>query len=352
MRIFLTGSSRGVHRGRWMGPVVMAVAMPAQEVVRGSTPISTARSPSALGAKVDPDPMQGPLRPSLHVARYAAGYDAVIHSQRSSNDPPGAISTRSSPYEINPPRLRCGSRSRPRRAGVRSASALCPRRAANYGAAGDEPVDEEAELKHRSRPTGESKVRVNATCRALARRLVLPPPSLRLRHGLRAPSPRLRFDIVLNNLVAGPSPSGKVFLKSDGTPLGGPIVHIEDIQPGLPGGYSPRPRREVGPRAGVQRRAQRPELTGSARFGQIVGRRPWRVLRDRRSADGGGARQAQLPRDFLLRIGAAAGLPARSGTRARGAPAALRGPTKRWGSSSRTFEGRRAFRRHRPASSS
>ena len=41
-------------------------------------------------------------------------------------------------------------------------------------------------------------------------------------------SPRLRFDIVLNNLVAWAYSTGKVLIKSDGTPWR-PIVHIEDI---------------------------------------------------------------------------------------------------------------------------
>ena len=41
-------------------------------------------------------------------------------------------------------------------------------------------------------------------------------------------SPRLRFDIVLNNLVAWAVTTGKIHLKSDGTPWR-PIVHIEDI---------------------------------------------------------------------------------------------------------------------------
>src|SRR5262249_25996574 len=41
-------------------------------------------------------------------------------------------------------------------------------------------------------------------------------------------SPRLRFDIVLNNLVAWAFTTGKILLKSDGTPWR-PIVHIEDI---------------------------------------------------------------------------------------------------------------------------
>jgi len=41
-------------------------------------------------------------------------------------------------------------------------------------------------------------------------------------------SPRLRFDIVLNNLVAWALTSGEVMLKSDGSPWR-PIVHIEEI---------------------------------------------------------------------------------------------------------------------------
>jgi nucleoside-diphosphate-sugar epimerase len=41
-------------------------------------------------------------------------------------------------------------------------------------------------------------------------------------------SPRQRFDIVLNNLVAWAYTTGLVYLKSDGSPWR-PIVHIEDI---------------------------------------------------------------------------------------------------------------------------
>ena len=41
-------------------------------------------------------------------------------------------------------------------------------------------------------------------------------------------SPRLRFDLVLNNLTAWAFTTGQVRLKSDGTPWR-PLVHIEDI---------------------------------------------------------------------------------------------------------------------------
>ncbi len=41
-------------------------------------------------------------------------------------------------------------------------------------------------------------------------------------------SPRIRFDIVLNNLVAWAVTTGLIYLKSDGSPWR-PIIHIEDI---------------------------------------------------------------------------------------------------------------------------
>ncbi len=41
-------------------------------------------------------------------------------------------------------------------------------------------------------------------------------------------SPRIRFDLVVNNLTAWAFTTGRVYLKSDGTPWR-PIVHVEDI---------------------------------------------------------------------------------------------------------------------------
>jgi nucleoside-diphosphate-sugar epimerase len=41
-------------------------------------------------------------------------------------------------------------------------------------------------------------------------------------------SPRIRFDLVLNNLTAWAVTSGRVFIKSDGSPWR-PVVHAEDI---------------------------------------------------------------------------------------------------------------------------
>jgi len=149
------------------------------------------------------------------------GFDAVIHLAALSNDPLGDLNPQLT-YEINHlASVRLAEQAKA--AGVRrfAFASSC----SNYGAAGDEPVDEEAAL----RPVtayGESKVRVERDVSRLADDS-FSPSFLRCATAYGA-SPRLRFDIVLNNLVAWAFTSGKVFLKSDGTPWR-PIVHIEDI---------------------------------------------------------------------------------------------------------------------------
>jgi nucleoside-diphosphate-sugar epimerase len=95
----------------------------------------------------------------------------------------------------------------------------------SYGRAGDDLVDETAEL-HPITPYAISKVRVEQDVAKLADHS-FSPTFLRnaTAYGV---SPRLRFDLVLNNLVAWAYAKGRVHIKSDGTPWR-PIVHIEDI---------------------------------------------------------------------------------------------------------------------------
>src|SRR5690349_10595512 len=154
-------------------------------------------------------------------ARDLAGFDAVIHLAALSNDPLGDLNPQLT-YDIN------------HLASVRLAAlakeAGVPRFAfasscSNYGAAGDAPVNEESDLNPVT-AYGESKVRVERDVIKLADD-AFSPTFLRCATAYGV-SPRLRFDIVLNNLVAWAFTSGKVMLKSDGSPWR-PIVHIEDI---------------------------------------------------------------------------------------------------------------------------
>jgi nucleoside-diphosphate-sugar epimerase len=95
----------------------------------------------------------------------------------------------------------------------------------NYGGGGNDFLDENAPFNPVT-PYGISKVRVEQEVAPLASD-EFSPTFLRASTAFGV-SPRLRFDLVLNNLTAWAFTTGQVHLKSDGTPWR-PIVHVSDI---------------------------------------------------------------------------------------------------------------------------
>ncbi|WP_328412984.1 NAD-dependent epimerase/dehydratase family protein [Nocardia sp. NBC_00403] len=150
-----------------------------------------------------------------------AGFDAVIHLAALSNDPLGALHPEIT-YDINHhASVRLARLAKA--AGV--ARFLYASTCSVYGAAGEELVTEDAPLKPIT-PYAESKVRVEDDVAALADADFTP---VFLRNATAFGfSPRLRADIVLNNLVGYAVLTGEVKVLSDGTPWR-PLVHAADI---------------------------------------------------------------------------------------------------------------------------
>jgi nucleoside-diphosphate-sugar epimerase len=151
-----------------------------------------------------------------------SGFDAVVHLGALSNDPIGDLNADWT-YAINLDGTVALARAA-KEAGVRRFvfASSC----SMYGASdGDEGLTEEAPLRPLT-PYAESKVRAEEALRDLAD-VDFAPVAMRnaTAYGV---SPRLRLDIVLNNLVAWAHTTGAIRLQSDGTSWR-PLVHIRDI---------------------------------------------------------------------------------------------------------------------------
>ena len=149
------------------------------------------------------------------------GFDAVINLAAVSNDPVGHLNPEAT-YSVN-------AHGAIHLAKVAKAAGieryLFSSSCSLYGAAGSAPVTEDAEFNPVT-PYGESKVMAEKGVGALADDSFSP---TYLRNATAyGSSPRLRADVVVNNLTGTAFTQGDVRLQSDGSPWR-PLIHAEDI---------------------------------------------------------------------------------------------------------------------------
>jgi nucleoside-diphosphate-sugar epimerase len=204
------------HEG-YIGPIVTPLLQAAGHEVVGLD------SGLFRECAIAPVPAVPTIRKDLRDVEAAdlAGFDAIVHLAALSNDPLGDLNPALT-YDINhlaTVRLAVLAKS----AGV--ARFLYASTCSVYGAAGESYLDEGSPFNPVT-PYAVSKMRSEQDLTRLADER-FSPVYLRAATAYGA-SPLLRFDLVVNNLVAWAAATGRVFLKSLGTSWR-PLAHIEDI---------------------------------------------------------------------------------------------------------------------------
>lgn len=212
MRILVTG-----HKG-YIGTVLAPMAMRAGHDIVGLD--SDLYRNSSYGSA--PAPADEIIKDIRDVEKAdLEGIGAIIHLAGLSNDVLGDLNPELT-YEINhAASVRLATMAKEVGIGRFVFASSC----SNYGAAGDGLQDEDSVLQPVT-SYAKSKVMVENDVAALADATFSP---VFMRNATAyGVSPRMRFDLVLNNLVAWAHTTGKVLLKSDGSPWR-PLVHVEDI---------------------------------------------------------------------------------------------------------------------------
>jgi nucleoside-diphosphate-sugar epimerase len=155
------------------------------------------------------------------VAEDVRGFEAVIHLAGLSNDPLGDYRPELTEQINYLASVRVAELAKE----VGVSRFLFASSCSNYGASGADFLTEDAPFNPVT-PYGESKVLVEKALASMADES-FSPTYIRASTAYGV-TPRIRFDLVVNNLTAWAFTTGQVYLKSDGTPWR-PIVHVEDI---------------------------------------------------------------------------------------------------------------------------